>query len=297
LRALRHALALAAALVAGAAAAADTAPGRIAVAGSGLTEIVVALGAGDRLVGVDTTSLFPDRVRRLPQLGYLRAIAAEGVLSLKPDLLLASEDAGPPAVLAQLASAGLRIVRTEDGYDPEAVVRRIGHVGAAIGREAAAGALEREIAADLASVRAAIPRADRPRVLFLLAAGSGAPLVAGRETAAAAMIDYSGGRNAIDAYRGYKPLAAESVLDAAPDLILTTDTSVRALGGMDAIRAMPAFAALVHTRAVRFADVDPVYMFGYGPRVAHAVRDLARTIRPEVPLPELPDRSWLRADR
>jgi iron complex transport system substrate-binding protein len=289
------AAALAAAILAGSAAAAD-APRRIAVAGSGLTEIVVALGAGDLIVGVDTTSLFPERVRRLPQLGYLRAIAAEGVLSLKPDLLLASEDAGPPAVLAQLAAAGLRVVRAQEGYDPEAVASRIAHVGAAIGREKAAADLEAQIAADLASVRAAIPRTNPPRVLFLLAAGSGAPLVSGRETAASAMIEYAGGRNAIDEYRGYKPLSAEGLVRAAPDLVLTTDTTVKALGGMDAIRAMPAFAAL-GSKMPRFADVDAVLVFGFGPRIAQAVRDLARIVHPSAALPDLPDRPWLKAER
>ncbi|MBI1243804.1 MAG: ABC transporter substrate-binding protein [Alphaproteobacteria bacterium] len=286
----------AAALQAGGANAAET-PQRIAVAGSGLTEIVVALGAGDRLVGVDTTSLFPERVRRLPQLGYLRAIAAEGVLSLKPDMLLASEDAGPPAVLAQLASAGLRIVRAQEGYDPEAVVRRVAHVGEAIGRPEAARALEGEIAADLARVHAAVPRGNPPRVLFLLAAGAGAPLVAGRETAAAAMIEYAGGRNAIDGYRGYKPLSAEGAVEAAPDLVLTTDTTVRALGGMDAVRALPAFGTLAATKKLRFAEIDPVYMLGFGPRIAHAVRELARILHPDAALPELPERAWLKADR
>ncbi len=287
--------AFAAAILAGSAAAAE-APKRIAVAGSGLTEIVVALGAGDLIVGVDTTSLFPERVRKLPQLGYLRAIAAEGVLSLNPDLLLASEDAGPPAVLAQLAGAGLRVVRAQEGYDPEAVARRIAHVGAAIGRDAAAADLEAQIAADLARVHAAIPRGNPPRVLFLLAAGSGAPLVSGRETAAAAMVEYAGGRNAVDEYRGYKPLSAEGVVRAAPDLVLTTDATVRALGGLDAIRAMPAFAAS-GPKMPRFADVDAVLMFGFGPRIAQAVRDLARILHPDAALPDLPDRPWLKSDR
>ena len=59
------------------------------------------------LVGVDTTSLYPEAARRLPSVGYARSLSAEGVLSLRPTLIVASEDAGPPAVLRQLSAAGV----------------------------------------------------------------------------------------------------------------------------------------------------------------------------------------------
>jgi iron complex transport system substrate-binding protein len=276
--------------------AAGETPQRVVVAGSGLTEIVHALGAGGRLVGVDTTSLFPARARTLPQIGYLRALSAEGILSLRPNLLLATEDAGPPIVLQQLSSAGLKVLRAPEGFEPEAVAARIEMVGRAIGKEREAAVLQATLLSDIARVQAAIPAAGpKPRVLFLLAAGSAVPMVSGRETAASAMIAAAGGINAVDAYRGYKPLTPEAFALAAPDFVLTTEQSLVALGGHDALLRMPAFAVLAQSGGLRVLSYDAIYLLGFGPRTAHALRDLAAAIDPARQLPELPHRPWLEA--
>jgi len=277
----------------GSAACAGEAPNRVAVAGSGLTEIVHALGAADRLVAVDTTSQFPTRVRAHAQIGYLRALSAEGILSVRPDLLLVSEDAGPPAALARLADAGLPLLRVQEGYAPEAILKRIAAVGDALGQAEAARAVQADFAADISALRDAVARLERrPRVLFVLSAGSAAPLAAGRETAAAAIVELAGASNAIDAYRGYKPLAPEALALVRPDFVLTSDQTAKALGGIDAMRAMPVFAGLPNRNAVRFVSFDSVYLLGFGPRTAHAARDLAKALHPGAALPDLPARAW-----
>jgi iron complex transport system substrate-binding protein len=271
-------------------------PQRIVAAGSGLTEIVHALGAGDRLVGVDSTSLFPTRASVLPQIGYLRALSAEGILSLRPNLMLATEDAGPPAVLEQLRSAGLAVLRAREGFEPEAVAARIAMVGSATGKESEAAALQVTFLSDIARVQHAIPAAGpKPRVLFLLAAGSAVPMVSGRDTGASAMIVAAGGINAVDAYRGYKPLTPEAFATAAPDFVLTTEQSLAALGGREALLALPAFAVLARSGRVQVLSYDSVYLLGFGPRTAHALRDLAAAIHPASPIPALPHRPWLEA--
>jgi iron complex transport system substrate-binding protein len=83
---------------------------RLVVAGGALTEIVVALGAGSHIVGVDTTSLYPATLaERLPKIGYLRTLSAEGILSLNPSMLVVSDQAGPPGVLDQLRAVKLSL--------------------------------------------------------------------------------------------------------------------------------------------------------------------------------------------
>ncbi len=276
--------------------AAGEGPQRIVVAGSGLTEIVYALGAGDRLVGVDTTSLFPARASVLPQIGYLRALSAEGILSLRPNLMLATEEAGPPTVLEQLRGAGLEVLRAREGFEFEAVAARIALVGSALGKESEAAALQAAFLSDIARVQSAIPAAGpKPRVLFLLAAGSAVPMVSGRDTGASAMIAAAGGINAVDAYRGYKPLTPEAFAMAAPDFVLTTEQSLAALGGREALLALPAFAVLARSGRVRVLSYDAVYLLGFGPRTAHAMRDLAAEIHPAIRFPQLPHRPWLEA--
>ena len=88
-------------------ASAATAPQRIVCVGGAITEIVFALGAGAHVIAVDTTSLYPGRaVAPLPKVGYLRQLSVEGLLSTRPDLILADVDAGPKNVLDQLQSMG-----------------------------------------------------------------------------------------------------------------------------------------------------------------------------------------------
>ncbi|MEL6964888.1 MAG: ABC transporter substrate-binding protein, partial [Pseudomonadota bacterium] len=87
---------------------------RIVSIGGSVTEIIYALGAGDRLVAVDSTSLYPDVATELPDVGYMRRLSAEPILALEPDHILAIADAGPAPVLDQLREAGVEITMIED---------------------------------------------------------------------------------------------------------------------------------------------------------------------------------------
>ena len=79
-------------------------PKRVITIGGSLTEIVYALDSQALLVGSDTTSYYPEAAEELPKVGYQRTLSAEGILSLDPDLVIVTEEAGPPAVLKQLQS-------------------------------------------------------------------------------------------------------------------------------------------------------------------------------------------------
>lgn len=255
----------------------------VAVAGA-LTEIVHALGAGERLVGVDTTSLYPESlVRDLPKVGYQRTLSAEGLLSLRPSLVLATEEAGPPAVLDHLALAGVPVLRISSHADAGLVPARVRTVGAALGLRAEAEALASRVEEELAALSGRLARSEaRPAVLFLLAVGQGAPMVAGRDTAADAMIRLAGGRNPVSAYAGYKPLSPEVVIAAAPDLILTTTQGLAQVGGRDALLAQSAFAATPAARQGRVLALDALFLLGFGPRVAQAAREVAAVLHPEI---------------
>ena len=98
------------------AAAAAELPQRWVSSGGSLSEWVVRLGGEGRLVGVDTTSLHPQSLRQLPSVGYQRALSAEGVLSLRPDILIGSEEMGPPPVVAQIAAVTRVFSRSGEGW-------------------------------------------------------------------------------------------------------------------------------------------------------------------------------------
>lgn len=267
---------------------------RVLSVGVAATETVFAIGAGDELVGIDQSSVFPrERTRALPNVGYVRALSAEGLLSLKADVMIAGPEAGPPAALDQAEAAGLHIVRLHEGYTPEEAVARIRQIGRALGREAEAEKVADTVAGDLAAVTNEVAVAKtHPRVLFVLQAGRGAPMAAGAGTAADAMIRLAGGVNTVGQIRGYKPLSPEAAIAAAPEIIVMMKDTVAALGGEGAVYAMPEIAQTPAAKERRLIVIDGTYSLSFGPRLAHALRDLAVEFHPEAKFPPLPEREW-----
>lgn len=293
---MRFTLLVAAGIAVATATHADT-PQRVVSVGGSTTEIVVALGARERLVGVDTTSLYPASVTDLPNIGYVRQLSAEGLLSLRPDIVLAGSEAGPATALEQARAAGIEIVTMSEGHTPEAVARHIETVGRVLGRETEAADLLDAFKADFATVEADLARVTtKPRVLFILQTGRGAALVSGTDTAAHAMIELAGGVNAVTEYTGYKPFSPEAAALAAPDVILMTDQTVDTLGGKDSVLSEAAFAATPAGRDGRLVTMDALYLTGFGPRLAHAAHDLAVKLHPAHEFAPLPERAWTKAE-
>lgn len=252
---------------------------RIVSIGGAVTEIAFALGAGDEIVAVDTTSLWPPEADDLPDIGYMRRLSAEPILALDADLVLASARSGPLAVLEQLASAGMAVETIPDEPSIEGIDRKVEAVGRALGREAAGEKLKAEIAAAFAdAARAVTAVAPAPRVLFIISMGRGAPQAAGQDTAADAIIRLAGGTNAVTGYAGYRPLNPEAAIAAAPDLILTMTQTVEALGGAETLLARPEIGPTPAGAAGRLVDLDGPLLLGFGPRTPEAVRELAGSL-------------------
>lgn len=251
--------------------------GRIVTLGGTATEIVYALGAGARLVARDTTSNYPPEALSLPDVGYVRALSAEGVLSMAPDLILAEEGAGPPEVVALLKAADVDYIELPEGFSRDMTVKRIEMVGAALGREAEAEALAGEVLAtlDAAAEAAKAQAGDTPkRVLFVLSAQGGRIMAGGDETAAQAVIELAGGVNAVSGFSGYKPLTDEAVSLARPDVILMMDRGGDHDMAAKELLALPAFQPTPAAESGAVIRMDGLRLLGFGPRVGAAVRDL-----------------------
>lgn len=265
-------------------------PTRIVSVGAAVTETVFALGAGAQVVAVDSTSRFPAAARALPQVGYLRALAPEGLMALRPDLLLLSEEAGPVQALAVLRAAGAPIASVPEVPSGEGVVRKIRAVAAALGRDGAP--LAEAVAADWAALDAPVAALRPVRAIFVLSVARGSPLVAGEATQADAMLRAAGAENLVRGFRGYRPLSAEAAAMLAPEAIVMMEHSVIEAGGPDAVLAIPALAVTPAARARRLTALEGAYAIGFGPRAAHARRDLAALLHPRAALPGLPVRPW-----
>lgn len=269
------------------------APGRVISVGGAITEAAWALGAGPLLVAVDSTSRFPAPVRGLPQIGYLRALAPEGLISLAPDLLLLSDEAGPPQAVAVLRAAGVPIASIPDRAGPDAAPAKIRAVAAALGLTDAGEAVAASVAADwqaLDAPLAALPA--RPRAIFVLSTARGAPLVAGRDTHADAILEAAGAINPVRGFAGYRPLSAEAAAMLAPDAIVMMDHALAEGGGPARVLSIPALAVTPAAAAGRVLAIEGSYALGFGPRAAQARCDLARLLHPGLALPALPARPW-----
>lgn len=257
---------------------ADPAPRVISVGGA-LTEIVYRLGAQKWLIAADTTSTFPAAAQHLPRVGYQRSLSAEGLLALQPTILLAAPEAGPPAVIQQMQSAGVRMVRTGNEHTFDSLLATVDFVAAELGLAAEGNALARRLREEWKATQGAIKSVSPPpRVLFILSHAANNVQVAGEDTAADAMIRLAGGVNALGGFKGYRPLANEAVIAAAPDYILITREGVETLGGVDALLSRPALALTPAGKARRVIAPDALYLLGFGPRLPQAVRDLAQGI-------------------
>jgi iron complex transport system substrate-binding protein len=249
---------------------------RMVAVGGSVTEIVYALGEQARLVARDSTSLFPEAAQDLPDVGYMRALSPEGVLSVDPDGILALEGSGPPEAVAVLRTASIPMVTIPETYDRAGILAKIGAVGKAIGADAQAEALASSVARDLDAATAATAGiTDRKKVLFILSLQGGKVLASGSGTAADGIIALAGGVNAVTAFQGYKQMTDEAVIEAAPDVVLMMDRGGDHDASLGELMAHPAIGATPAAATRSLVRMDGGYLLGFGPRTAAAARELA----------------------
>ena len=252
---------------------------RIVSVGGALTEIVYALDAQAELVGVDTTSLYPATAQQLPQVGYARTLSAEGVLSLAPTQLIATEEAGPQTVLRQVRDAGVPVAVLNANNQFEGLLERVKQVGQITGRVEPAARLAQNLRQQWSGALAKVRKRQHApvRVLFILAHAPNQVMVGGRETGADAMLAYAGAVNVMGGqggFAGYKPLTPEAVIAARPDVVLVTDQGLKASGGVDGILTLPGLAQTPAGKQHRIVSQEAMLLLGFGPRMPQALADL-----------------------
>jgi iron complex transport system substrate-binding protein len=249
---------------------------RIISIGGALTEIIYALGASQELAGVDTTSLYPEAATKLPSVGYARTLSSEGILALAPNHVIATEDAGPPAVLRQINAAGVPVTILAANDKFEGVLERVTRLGTLIDRPTQAAQLVEKMKADWQRVREPIVarKTAAPRVLFILSHSPGQVMVGGKGSSAEAMLHYVGAQNAVQGFDGFKPLTPEAVIAAQPDVVLFTDQGLSIVGGIDGVLKLPGVAQTPAGQKRRVVSLEAMFMLGFGPRMPQAAAAL-----------------------
>lgn len=261
---------------------------RVVTVGGALTEIVYALGLEDRLVGIDTTSLYPPQaLQQKPNVGYMRQLSAEGVLGLNPELIIATEGAGPKETLAVLGEAKVPLVTVPESFSEDGILERIRIVARELGAEQRGTCLSEAVTKDLAAMHKLRERiTEKRRIMFVMSFVGGRAMVAGKKTAAHEIIALAGAVNAVDGYEGYKPLSEEAIVAAKPDAVLVMQRGKDSISS-EAIFSNAAFALTPAARDKSFIAMDGLYLLGFGPRTAAAARDLAVSLYPPLAEDEL----------
>jgi iron complex transport system substrate-binding protein len=255
-------------------------PQRWVSAGGALSEWVSALGGESKLVGVDTTSQHPESLKALPSIGYQRQLSAEGILSLRPQILIGTEEMGPPPVLSQIRNAGVQVELFSAQPDLPTLQGNLQHLGKLLGAEEQAVQAYQRYQEQLEQQKVRVTKAQltqpSPGVLLLLGHAGGKPLIAGKDTAADWLLRQAGGHN-LATHTGYKPFSVESLISLDPEVLVFAD---RALTGEAARAALfkenPMLSSTRAAKDGRVMELDPTLLVGgLGPRLPDSLKKLS----------------------
>ena len=252
---------------------------RVTIAGGSLTEIVYLLEQENKLVAVDITSNFPEEAKQLPSIGYVRALSAEGVLSLSPSLILGEDDTGPPTVMEQLSRVGIQIEIIPEENSTDGIIKKVKCVAEILGVDK--NTKDKTLAilnADAKELKllTEMNKKVSPKVMFILSMESGSPTVGGRDTSADGLIKMTGAVNVMDSFEGWKPVSTEAIIQAKPDFILISERGLNSFGSIEKLGQHP---SLVFTPAAKNNNIiamDGMAMLGFGPRTISSAKDIAQ---------------------
>jgi iron complex transport system substrate-binding protein len=257
---------------------------RIVSVSKQINEFIFAIGAQHDLVAVDLTSVYPPEIRKLPTVGYHRALSAEGIISMKPTVFLTDGNVGPDAVLDQLKKVGIPITVMDPGSTVDSAQALLTHLGEFFHREEAADSVLAQWKAGMQQLwadTASWAGEKRPRVLIIhfgqiannyLAVKSG--------STADQLVRWAGGVNAIDSVGGMMRLTPELIARAAPDVIIATDVGFDRFGSAEKFAALPGVSLTPAGRNRRIYRIDEQKIMYYGPRTPAAVRELHAMLFP-----------------
>ncbi len=234
-----------------------------------ISETIAALGKGNEIVGKDVTSTFPADLTA-KDLGHVRSMTIEPIMSTSPSLILASEKDINPDLMGKIKESGIKLELINQEYSVEGAKNLIKQVAGIVGVTEFQN-LNDKIDADIAKLQTL---EKKPKVLFIYARGAGNLMVAGTGTPMEALVKIAGGENAINDFADFKPLTPESLVQGNPDVILMFDSGLQSMGGVDGILKVPGVSQTNAGKNKKIITMDGGLMSNFGPRVGEAALQL-----------------------
>ncbi|MBO1927058.1 ABC transporter substrate-binding protein [Thiomicrorhabdus sp. 6S2-11] len=254
---------------------------RIITIDGSLTEIAYALDSKDLIVGRDVTSIYPAEAAKLPNVGYMRQLSAEGILSLNPSLVITTTDAKPQKVFTQLKEAGVKVVQIKNNFTVGGVYHKIREMGKVLDKDVEAEAMIRKIQVQLAETQSKIKSLTGNKVkhaIFTMGMRNGNMMVAGKNTRADEMLRLAGVHNApADLITGYKPLTAESAILYNPSFLITMQQGLQSSGGRESMLNSTAISMTEAGKQKNLIVMNNSFL-NFGPRIGEEILKLANHI-------------------
>jgi len=250
-------------------------------------EIIWALGAQDKVVGIDLSTTYPPEVKNVQTVGYHRALSAEGILSLHPTVIIHDNNIGPPQVVQQIQQLNIPMktfTAKNDSFDgTKALIREMGTYFHKEARaEELCNTLDTQRTASLEKIK---QYTDHPRVAVIhFGRASNVYLVVGKGGGGdgggvSQMIELAGGEMAVESNRMQRMESPEIIAKANPDVVLLTDYGYDRLGGsIDQIKALPGVATSNAAKNNHIYRIEENVLNYFGPRSGENIAKVAAII-------------------
>jgi iron complex transport system substrate-binding protein len=252
-------------------------PQRIVSLDPSVTEVLYAIGAQDRLVGVTDFCDYPPEARRKPHVGDMLSPNLETLVTLKPDLVVATREGNRKETFDQLERLGIPVYLV-DPITVRDVLKLIADLGELTNRRDGTAAVTRDLERRIAAVQERVAGRPRPRVLYVL--WPEPLIVPGRGVLVTELITLAGGASVTgDQGQGYPRLSLEAAVGRKPEVIILARHGSR--GGATAREQWQRLESMPAVKSGRLYTADGDLMHRYGPRMVVGLETLARLIHPE----------------
>jgi len=253
-------------------------PRRIVSLAPSITETLFALGLDREIVGVTDFCNYPEAALSKPKVGSFISLSAEKIVSLSPDLILATADGNRKESVEQLVRLGLPVY-TVSPSNLNQTLRMISTIGRMTGREKEAHALVRKLQQRIRHVTTATEHLPRPKVFFQV--GIDSLITVGRDTFLNELITLAGGVNISgEETVRYPRYSIERILTAAPDVVIVT--SMKGEGSFEQVKKnWSRWSSLPAVRTGRIYLMETDLVFRPSPRIVDGLEELTRLIHPE----------------
>lgn len=257
---------------------------RIVCISKQINEYIYALGAEQDLVAVDLSSTYPEQIKQLPNVGYHRALSAEGIISMKPTLVLHDGNIAPEAVIEQVKKVGIPMLEMKAGRGTDSAKMLMREVGAYFHKEAAADSIIKKWDAEMAlALRDTAKYAGKPKPRILIihyGRAANVYLAMTKKSPANQIIEWAGGVNAIDSVGGMARTNAEMIAKSAPDIIIATDFGFDKFGSADKFKEMPGISLTPAGKNGRIYRIEENEIVYFGPRTPSVVKKVVDMVHP-----------------